>query len=247
MHKRNHFPLLILWVSILFFSFCRQPAADQPKVLVFSKTAGFHHASIPNGIAAIVKIGKENGFSVDTTTDALYFQEEQLKQYAAVVFLSTTGNVLNAKQEAAFKRYINAGGGFVGVHAATDTEYDWSWYGQMVGGYFESHPEIQEAALNVVNSHHPSTKDLPQKWTRTDEWYNFKNLNPNTNVLLTIDESSYKGGKNGQHHPMAWYQEFDGGRVFYTALGHTEASYQEPLFLKHLTGGILYAIGNRKL
>lgn len=141
---------------------------------------------------------------------------------------------------------MNAGGGYVGVHAASDTEYEWPWYGQLVGGYFESHPKTQNATLQVKNPNHPSTKHLPQLWTRTDEWYNFKNLNPKVNVLLTIDESSYEGGKNGSHHPMAWFHEFDGGRAFYTALGHTEASYKDPLFLKHLTGGILYVIGDKR-
>lgn len=237
-----HFLLILL--SSLLFSFCGQP--DKMKVLVFSKTAGYRHASIPNGIAAIQQIGKEQGFTVVATEDATHFRDEQLKQYAAVIFLSTTGDVLDSAQEAAFKSYITGGGGFVGIHSATDTEYEWPWFGQLVGAYFESHPETQKATLHVNNADHPSTKDLPPSWTRTDEWYNFKNLNPRINVLLTIDEGSYKGGKNGSHHPMAWYQEIEGGRAFYTALGHTEESYKEPLFLKHLTGGILYAINQKQ-
>lgn len=245
MKRSNLLPLLILILSIVLLSFCQH--LDQPKVLVFSKTAGYRHASIPYGIAAIQQIGKEHGFLVEATEDATYFQEDRLNQYVAVIFLSTTGNVLDSAQEGAFKKYINAGGGFIGVHAATDTEYDWPWYGQLVGGFFESHPETQKATLQVKNHNHPSTVDLPKQWNRTDEWYNFKNLNDGVNVLLTIDETSYKGGKNGNHHPMSWYHEFDGGRAFYTALGHTEESYKEPLFLKHLTGGILYVIGNRKL
>jgi type 1 glutamine amidotransferase len=241
MKRRNSLPFLCFLFSAYSISFCKIP--KHPKVLVFSKTAGYHHASIPNGIAAIQKIGREKGFAVDTTTNASFFNNEQLKQYAAVVFLSTTGNIFDTNQEAAFKQFINAGGGFIGIHAATDTEYEWNWYGQLVGGYFESHPETQKATLQVINNNHPATKDLPKQWTRIDEWYNFKNINPKLNVLLTIDESSYKGGRNGNNHPMAWHHEFDGGRVFYTALGHTEASYEEPLFLKHLTGGILYVLG----
>jgi len=242
--KKSFSSTLFLFISITLLAFCHSP--NPPKVLVLSKTKGYYHTSIPDGIAAIQKIGKENGFLVDTTTDATHFKDDILKQYAAVVFLSTTGDVLDTVQEASFKRYITAGGGFMGIHAATDTEYDWGWYGQLVGGYFESHPETQKATLEVVNPHHSATKDLPQKWSRTDEWYNFKSLNPNMKVLLTIDEASYKGGKNGSHHPMAWYHESAGGRAFYTSLGHTKESYQDVLFLKHLTGGLLYVIGEKK-
>ncbi|HYH14867.1 MAG TPA: ThuA domain-containing protein [Flavisolibacter sp.] len=239
----RNIPTFLLLLSFAVFAFCQSP--KQPKVLVFSKTKGYYHTSIPDGIMAIQKIGKESGFLVDTTTDATHFTDKVLKQYAAVVFLSTTGDVLDSVQEASFKRYINAGGGFMGVHAASDTEYDWGWYGQLVGGYFESHPETQKATLEVVNPNHTSTRDLPKQWTRVDEWYNFKNLNPNMKVLLTIDETTYKGGKNGDYHPMAWYHELEGGRAFYTSLGHTKESYQDPLFLKHLTGGLLYVIGDK--
>ncbi len=230
-------------IATAFFSF--SPKA-KPKVLIFSKTAGYHHSSIPDGIEAIKKIGLENNFAADTTTDSTRFTDKNLKQYAAVIFLNTTGNLFDTLQKQALVRYMRKGGGFVGVHAATDAEYKWPWYGKMVGGYFESHPKQQQAKLNVIDNTHPSTKGLPKQWIRFDEWYNFKNLNPDVHVLITIDEASYTGGKNGASHPMAWWQNFEGGRVFYTELGHTEASYTEPLYLKHLTGGILYAIGKKK-
>lgn len=232
----------------LFFVFCScsDKRSGKPKVLVFSKTSGFHHAAIADGNTAILKLGEEQGFDVDTTTNANYFQEDSLKKYAAVVFLSTTGDVLNHYQEADFERYIQAGGGFVGVHAATDTEYDWGWYGRLVGAYFANHPKPQKAVLNVVDRNHVSTEHLPEKWERTDEWYNFKNLNKEVNVLITIDEKSYEGGANGESHPMAWYHDFEGGRAFYTELGHTEESYRDPQYLQHLLGGIQYAIGDNK-
>ena len=230
----------------LFFTSCQNKRSGKPRILVFSKTAGYEHASIPTGIAALQKLGQQNGFEVDTTTNPGYFQEDSLKKYAAVVFLSTTGNVLNQYQEVAFERYIQSGGGFVGVHAATDTEYDWGWYGRLVGGYFDSHPQIQEAVLHIVDATHPSTKELPKDWKRADEWYNFKKLNKDVKVLITIDEKSYQGGKNGDNHPMAWYHDYDGGRAFYTELGHTDESYSDPLYLKHLLGGIQYAIGDNK-
>lgn len=221
----------------------------EPKVLVFSKTAGFKHASIPAGLAAIQKLGQENGFKVDTTKNAELFNEDNLKQYSAVIFLNTTGNVLDYRQEAAFERYIQAGGGFVGVHAATDTEYDWGWYGKLVGAYFNGHPKIQEAKFIVKDQDFPATKFFTDSvWQRSDELYNFKKINPDIHVLLTIDEGSYEGGTNGDFHPMSWYHEYDGGRAFYTELGHTDESYTEDNYLKHLLGGIQYAIGdNEKL
>jgi cytochrome c len=220
----------------------------KPRILVFSKTAGYRHSSIGVGKLAIMKLGQENGLLVDTTENADYFNEDSLANYSAVIFLSTTGNVLDAAQEAAFERYIQAGGGFVGVHAATDTEYDWGWYARMVGANFLSHPDQQVARLMLVDSSHISTKHLHSPWTRKDEWYNFKKINPDVHVLLKIDETSYEGGKNGENHPMAWYHDYDGGRAFYTALGHTDESYSEDNFMKHLLGGIQYAIGeNRNL
>ncbi len=213
------------------------------KLLVFSKTNGFRHSSIPDGIQAIKKIGEKEGFSVVATEDSAIFTTDNLKTFKAIVFLNTTGTILGSSGKAAFEHYIKNGGGFVGIHAATDTEYDWPFYEKMVGAQFLSHPKQQTASLLVVNKKHPATSFLPDVWTRWDEWYNFKNLNPEVSVLLKIDESTYKGGANGANHPMSWYHDFQGGRVFYTALGHTEASYTEPLFVRHITGGILYAMG----
>ncbi|MFN7116956.1 MAG: ThuA domain-containing protein [Saprospiraceae bacterium] len=237
---------MLVFITSLLLTACNN-RSEQPRILVFSKTAGYRHSSIPKGVAAIRQLGKENNFAVDTTEDANWFTEDTLKKYAAVVFLSTTGDVLNHIQEAEFERYIQAGGGFAGIHAATDTEYDWGWYGRMVGGYFQSHPPgVHEAVLNVVDKSHGSTKHLPDDWKRTDEWYNFKKLNPDVNVLMKIDEKTYKGGENGENHPMSWYHEYDGGRAWYTALGHTDESYSEPDFLKHILGGIKYAIGKNK-
>jgi cytochrome c len=236
--------LLVVACTALFVISCNSKRAGKPRVLVFSKTAGYRHESIGTGKQAIIKLGQENGFEVDTTENADYFTEDSLKNYSAVIFLSTTGDVLKGAQENDLERYIQAGGGFVGIHAATDTEYDWGWYGRLVGGYFESHPEQQEAVLKVVDGSHISTKHLPKEWKRKDEWYNFKKLSKDVHVLLTIDEKSYKGGKNGDNHPMAWYHDFDGGRAFYTELGHTNESYTEDNFLKHLLGGIQYAIGD---
>ena len=243
MLKRLKKNALILLSIVLLFS-CG--TNNDAKVLVFTKTAGFRHASIETGVAALQKLGEENGFQVDTSENAELITEENLKTYAAVIFLNTTGDILNHIQQADFERYIQSGGGFVGIHSAADTEYDWIWYGRMIGAYFNGHPEIQKATVNVVDKNHPATKMLPDAWDRTDEWYNYKSIRSEINPLLNLDESSYKGGTNGKDHPIAWYHDYDGGRAFYTGGGHTDECYSEPLFLAHLLGGINYAIGNDK-
>jgi len=229
---------------MVFALFAFNKFLAKPKILIFSKTSGYYHASIAKGNIALMKLAGENGMEADTTTDATFFTDANLKNYAAVVFLSTTGNVLNNYQEAAFERYIQAGGGFMGIHAATDTEYHWGWYNRLVGAQFLSHPKQQNATLLVKDRKNIATKHLPKKWKRFDEWYSFKNLNPETKVLMTINEKTYEGGQNGKNHPMAWYHEYDGGRAFYTALGHTDESYADQQFLKHVLGGIQYAVGN---
>ncbi|MCG8372641.1 MAG: ThuA domain-containing protein [Balneolales bacterium] len=219
--------------------------AHEFKVLVFSKTAGFRHSSIEAGIAAIQQLGEDNGFIVDATEDASLFTLENLIQYDAVIFLSTTGDILNEEQQAAFEQYISTGKGFVGIHAASDTEYSWPWYGELVGAYFDSHPQIQQATIEVADKVHPSTNFLPDYWVRTDEWYNYReNPRGKVHVLATLDEDSYSGGNMGHDHPIAWLHSFGGGRAWYTGGGHTEESFSEPAFLNHILGGILYASGD---
>ena len=237
-------PLFLLTLLMIVFHSCNPPAT--PRVLVFSKTNGWKHTSIPFGIEAIFKLGKENGFLVDTTRNATFFDDFNLKQYRAVIFNNTTRNVLNAEQQAAFERYIQAGGGFVGIHSAADTEYEWPWYDKLVGAHFASHPHnpnVRKAVVNVTDTSHLSTKGLPGHWERTDEWYNYRSFYPGIKVLAYLDENSYEGGTNGSNHPIAWYHEFDGGRAFYTGGGHQDSSFSEPLFVNHLLGGIKYAMG----
>jgi cytochrome c len=226
-------------------------------VLVFSKTAGFRHSSIEPGIAAIEQLGAANGFNVDATEDATQFTDANLAQYDAVVFLSTTGDVLDETQQAAFERYFQAGGGFVGIHAAADTEYTWGWYGEMLGGYFRNHPPgTPTASVDIEDPDEPSTTGLPTRWTRTDEWYNYQSpVNPivggggvdfsprdsGVHVLATVDESTYDeqdGNATDDDHPIAWCTDFDGGRAWYTGMGHTDASFSEPEFMQHVLGGI---------
>ncbi|HJS43002.1 MAG TPA: ThuA domain-containing protein [Gemmatimonadales bacterium] len=241
--------LLISFALLALVSAPVTAHAQQPRVLVFSKTAGYRHSSIPNGIAAIRKLGRENGFSVDTTENPGGFTQENLSRYAAIVFLNTTGDVLNAMQQDVFERYIQAGGGYVGVHSATDTEYEWPWYGRLAGAYFNGHPNnpnVRKGSYRSIDTAHVSTRGLPARFEREDEFYNFKSIDPTIHVLIEIDETSYEGGTNGAHHPMSWYHDFNGGRAWYTNMGHTEATYTEPLFLQHLLGGMRYAIGTGK-
>lgn len=216
------------------------------RVLVFSKTSGYRHEAIGTGKLALIELGKKNGFVADTTEDASLFNEENLRKYKAVIFLNTTQDVLDVLQQDDFKRFIQAGGGYVGVHAAADTEYEWPWYGKLVGAYFKSHPKQQEARLTKVKPFGPNT--LPDTWTRWDEWYNYKHISDDIQVIYNLEESSYEGGENGANHPIAWYHEFDGGRSFYTGMGHTHESYADSLYLDHLLQGIKYAMGeNSKL
>jgi type 1 glutamine amidotransferase len=236
--------LVALTLSLVLDTADGPEAKPRFRVLVFSKTAGFRHDSIPAGIEAIRQLGGKAGFSVAATEDASVFRLKRLGRFDAVVFLNTTGDVLGPTQQAAFQAYIRRGGGFAGVHSATDTEYDWPFYGGLVGARFASHPPIQGASIAVVDRSHPSTRHLPARWVRTDEWYNFA-ADPRgaVHVLAVLDESSYQGGTMGADHPIAWCRRFRGGRSWYTAGGHTQESYAEPAFRKHLLGGILWAAG----
>lgn len=233
----------VFFGAVVFLLISGTAYQEKNQILVFTKTEGFRHGSISVGKAAIVRSAAEYGFSADTTSDASWFTEDNLKTYDAVVFLNTSGDVLNDEQQTAFEKYIQSGGGFAGVHAAADTEQSWPWYGKLVGGYFVDHPEIQEATIDIVAPNHLTTTHLPEKWNRRDEWYNYRDLNSDINVLATLDEDSYTGGKNGNFHPIVWYHNYDGGRAFYTGGGHTEESYAEPEFIEHLMKGILWATG----
>src|SRR4051812_14119315 len=229
-------------IATQFMPTAAEAADPAYQVMVFSKTAGFRHDSIPTGIQTIRDLGAANNFTVTATEDANAFTTANLAQYEAVVFLNTTGDVLNASQQTAFESYIGSGRGYVGVHAAADTESDWPFYGNLVGAWFASHPAIQQANMKVEDRGHAATGHLPQTWTRTDEWYNYRtNARSTAHVLATLDESSYSGGGMGADHPHVWCKTFEGGRSFYTGGGHTIESYADPAFRAHLLGGIRYA------
>lgn len=202
-------------------------------VLVFSKTVAFRHDSIPEGQEMFRRMAAADGFNVSFTELSARFTDEALSQVDVLVFLLTTGDVLNDAQQGAMERFVRRGGGYLGIHAASDTEYDWPWYGRLVGAYFLSHPAIQKATLHVEQHEHPTVSHLPKTWVRTDEWYDFRsNPRSSVNVLMRIDEATYNGGRMSGDHPVTWCHEFEGGRAWYTALGHTKESYSESEFVE---------------
>ncbi len=226
-----------------------QSIINGANILVFSKTAGWRHDSIPAGIAALQKLATEHQFTVVASEDAALFTDAGLSQFNAIVFLNTTLNVLDENQELAMERYIQAGGGFVGIHAAADTEWegDWFWYRNLVGAVFKDHPNtpsnVQQATVNFVDKKHLSTEALPDLISVADEWYNYRDMYEFINVVAKVDESTYQGGRHGHDHPISWYHDYDGGRAFYTGMGHTSESFSNPDFLTHLLGGMTYAVG----
>jgi len=219
---------------------------EHPRVLVFSETKGFRHDCIESAGTAIERLGKETGFTVTKTEDSSIFNDGDLARFDVVLFLCTTGDVLTDVEQAAMETFVRRGGGYVGIHSASDTEYDWSWYGGLVGAYFKSHPAIQPAKVKVEDKAHPATCDLPLDWNRTDEWYNFRaNPRGKVRVLCSLDETSYKGGEMGDH-PITWCQEYGGGRAFYTEFGHTTETYKEPEFRRMLSEAIFWSANGAK-
>lgn len=229
-------------VALLFAGLCC--FGQSHKILVFSKTeGGYRHASIGAGKKMFLALGKKYKVGVDTTEDAGYFTPARLAKYKAIVFLSSRGDVLDTVQQAALQQYIRKGGGFAGIHAATTTEYHWPWFNKLAGAYFDGHPVPQEALYTTVNKNFPATANLPDTFRRFDEIYNFRNVQDSLHYLITVDESTYKGGKMGHFHPISWYRYFEGGRSFYLGLGHFDKDYEDPIFIDLTWKGVQWAMG----
>jgi len=255
--------LKILFVILFVGLFYNEITAQKEfKVLLITKTAGWQHKSIPDGIKAIYKLAAAHNFGVKLQQSAIKITDDELKNFDAVIFLSTTGDIFDDDEQAAFERFIESGKGFVGIHAAADTEYKWKWYNKLVGRMFHIHPAQQTAKLNIIDHNFPEFEHFPNTMLWTDEWYEFgKEQVSDLHYLITVDENSYnpkvvwrnrdvdtKGNKidrtgvgMGKFHPISWYHKFDGGRAFYTALGHIGANYENQWFLDHLFGGIYWA------
>ncbi|HEV7713377.1 MAG TPA: ThuA domain-containing protein, partial [Asanoa sp.] len=214
------------------------------KVLVFTKTAGLRRPSIQDGVATIRALAQDNGFTVTASQDAGAFTADNLATFRAVVFLNTTGDILNATQQGAFEAYIKAGGGYVGVHAAAETEPDWPFYQALVGAKVASATGVEAGNVDIADRVHPATETVPRTLTLTEEWYNFTaNVRGQSHVLGTVDETSVTGGTMGFDHPITWCKDYQGGRSFYTGLGHSIETYRAAAYTKHLLGGIEWASG----
>jgi uncharacterized protein len=244
--------LKVAWTCLAALAFLPSAGlAEQFSAALFTKTAGWHHESINAGVTAIQKLGDLHHFEVFWTEDAdRIFKDEQLAKYKVVIFLLTTGDVLNDEQQAAFERYIRAGGGYVGVHSAADTEYRWPWYTKMLGHMFDAHPAVQTATVKVERRNFPGLERFPDRFLFTEEWYEFDaSRSPDLQYLLSVDESTYEAtrrddngrAKAARFHPISWHHPYDGGRAFYTALGHLPATYSDASFMHHVYGGIYWA------
>lgn len=238
---RNLFLLCVL-CSITGAVFSQNKPA---RVLVFSKTeGGYRHASIGAGKRMFIEMAGKNHFIADTTEDAAVFNDADLEKYDVIIFLSTRGNVLDTVQQQAFQSYIHRGGGFVGIHAATTTEYTWPWYNQLIGAYFDGHPEPQKAVYTKIDTAFYPLRKFPATISWMDEIYNFRSVQDSLHYVITVDESTYKGGKMGKPHPVSWYHYFEGGRVFYIGLGHFDEAYADPVFTTVIYRALQWAAGD---
>ncbi len=235
-------------ITISFLITATGHTQDNIKVLAFSQIEPgiYHHLSNLNGIALLERLGKKRGWDVDVTHDSGSFNNTRLAQYDVVAFINTTGNILNDTQQFAFEQYIQNGGGYLGTHSAADTEHDWDWYGKMIGGYFKSHPEVnQVASVNLENNKHPANVLMTETGDILEEWYNYSaNIRSKEGftVLMTVNESTYTGGEMGDDHPITWAHEYSGGRAFYTGLGHIFQK-DHPFLADTIAGGIEWAAG----
>lgn len=214
-------------------------------VLIYTRTAGYRHASIPAGADTLADLARGWGFEAELTDDHAVFSAERLARCAAVVFLSTTGPVLTDRARTVLEAYVRGGGGFLAVHAAANAEPDWPFFGELLGTRFADHPPLQPGVVRVEDAGHPATAHGPAEWAWTDEWYNFTShpRDAGVHVLLRADESTYSGGTHGEDHPLAWCHEKASGRFFFTALGHTAQAYADPVFRAHLSGALRWVTG----
>jgi uncharacterized protein len=246
-HKTLKFVLLGLLLTISANSYAQRMDQNQEQfqVLLFTKSLDFQHLSVPSGVQMFKELSQDNHFGLTWTEQSDFFDDqEQLNSMDVIVFMNTSGDILNDSQRRALQDYIHQGGNFVAIHSATFTMMEWPWYVKLVGGVWNRHPNpgIWTAILNNEDPNHPSTAHLPKKSVVTEEWYNYLELSDNIEVVLTVDETAYPGGKMPNHHPMAWYQEdFEGGRSFHKGLGHPEGIYDLPWFRQHILGAVWWA------
>ncbi len=237
--------IVLLFINFFLFPFdtdinCLNCSSNNSySVLVITETKGWVHDSIESGLKLIQNIGNKNNFNVYHSDNSSVITYKNLKEIKTIIFLNTTEEILTDVEQKVMESFIKSGKGFVGVHSAADTEYNWQWYGKLVGAYYRNHPEVMNGKILTIN--HKITNHLDSEWEIEDEWYNFDYVNYDINILLHLDEDSYIGGEHPDYHPITWYHEYDGGRSFYTGLGHTKEVYEDERFIKLLEKGILYA------
>ena len=237
--------IVLLFINFFLFPFdtdinCLNCSGNNSySVLVITETKGWVHDSIESGLKLIQNIGNKNNFNVYHSDNSSVITYKNLKEIKTIIFLNTTEEILTDVEQKVMESFIKSGKGFVGVHSAADTEYNWQWYGKLVGAYYRNHPEVMNGKILTIN--HKITNHLDSEWEIEDEWYNFDYVNYDINILLHLDEDSYIGGEHPDYHPITWYHEYDGGRSFYTGLGHTKEVYDDERFIKLLEKGILYA------
>jgi type 1 glutamine amidotransferase len=253
-------PATALLTGFLLMTFASGYSQDKVnwkkvKVLVYTKNGkGYVHDNIPSAVAAIQKLGAENGFKVDTSSSASVMTADNLKQYTMLIFPSTNNDVFDTDaQRLVFRHYIEAGGGFVGIHSVTGTERNWKWFKSMIGGTFAWHAKFQKFKVKVLDAAHPSMKGLPKEWEKEDEFYFAKELYPGTKAILALDITSLdttdtaqralilrNAGAFSELYPGAWTHDFDGGHTWFTTLGHNKNDYADPLYVKHILAGIQF-------
>jgi type 1 glutamine amidotransferase len=253
-------PLLLTWNLVMA---AETPPRDsinwkKVRVLVYTKNGkGYVHDNIPNAVQCIRKLGQEHGFTVEVADQPGVFVESNLQNYTAIIFPSTNNDVFDTDaQRLAFRRYIEAGGGFVGIHSVVGTERNWTWFKRMIGGTFAWHPRFQKFRVQVIDTKHPSTQDIPPTWEREDEFYFIKEMSPGPTVVMASDLSSLNGeepekvqqfrGSFAQLYPSVWYYNFDGGHTWCTTLGHDKRDYENPQFVQHIFQGLRYVVGQVK-
>lgn len=242
-------PMVRMLMVAMMLVFAHPVLAQQGRVLIFSHSTGYRHASIEPGIAAISALVAREGMAVEASESPELFNDPvTLARFDAIVLLNTTTDPNKPESEwlvggrrAALQAYVRGGGGIVAVHAAADSHYGWDWYGRMIGGRFQRHPEgTPRGQLTRHSSTHPATRDLPDRFARTDEWYYYDDFDPTVTLLLTLDPQSI-GAKDVNPNPVAWAHVFEGGRIFFTGLGHTEDGFADPALVSHLRGGLRWA------
>src|SRR5690606_19979799 len=237
--------VLILCILTLYSCTEEVKKNGQKKVLVFTKTEAYRHESIAAGVQTITDIAHKLGFETIHTESSAIFNPTQLSQVAAIVFLNTTGNILEEKQRKALTEYMIMGGSFMGVHSAADTETDWEWYIDHIGGQYAKHDKLKESFLHLIKDTLMINNGMADTYARADEWYSFVNLNPENYVLIERQKCMESDSSIPKMTPVAWVKKSENGKVFYTGIGHTSESYQEPFVVNHLTNGMKYLLNIR--